>query len=458
MNNIILMADGYKYSHPKQYPENIDYMMSYFESRGGEINDITPNNVKFFGLQYYIKRYFQVQITGEMVEEAQDILLAMGLPFDKAGWMRVVNKHNGYIPLKIRGVSECEIVPRKNVLFTIESTDPELYWLVGWAETLLMKVWYPTTVATLSYNIKQLIQKFMEETSNNLDKLPFMLHDFGYRGASSEESASIGGMGHLTNFLGTDTIGAVIYAAEYYSTPNAGFSIPASEHSTITCYGRNGEKEAFENMINKFSNEYKLFACVSDSYDFIKALDIWGDLSEKIKEKNCTIVIRPDSGDAKKNILTALQKLEKSFGYTINTKGYKVLNNVALIQGDGVNTPLIFDILTMMKENNYSIDNIAFGMGGALLQGNESSSLNRDTHQFAIKCCAIRKNGEIFEIYKEPVTDWKKVSKKGVVDLIKEDGKYKTITRKEIKNYKDSKLITYYENGEVLCNFNLYGN
>ncbi|MFV0289074.1 MAG: nicotinate phosphoribosyltransferase [Mycoplasmatales bacterium] len=463
MKNIILMSDSYKYSHPWQYPKDTTYLHSYLESRGGTENSVLLPAVKFFGLQYLIKEYLTIKVTKEMVEEAKEVLQLHGVPFDHAGWMRIVNHHQGNIPLKIRAVPEGSFIPRRNVLMTIESTDEELFWLVGWAETLLMKVWYPTTVATLSYNIYQMIQDFMNQTCDNLDKLPFMLHDFGYRGAASEESGSLGGLAHLTNFSGTDTIGAIMYGRKYYHSTMSGFSIPATEHSTITAWGSDStsEKMAFEHIIEMFAPNYPLFACVSDSYDFLNAVDMWGELKEQITKQNSTLVIRPDSGDAKSNILMALKKLEVSYGYQINTKGYKVLQNVALIQGDGVNFNEIYDILKMMKENNYAADNIAFGMGGALLQGNEKSSVNRDTHKFAIKCSAIQKSGKIYDVFKNPVTDHGKKSKKGRLDLIinqKTKG-YETVkldaSYKLGEYHKDSILTTYYENGIVYCDYKL---
>ncbi len=463
MENLILMSDSYKYSHPQQYPSGTTYLHSYLESRGGDEGSVLLPETKFFGLQYLIKRYFSIKITLQMVDEAKEIMNLHGLPFEYEGWLKVVNKYDGMIPLRIRAVKEGTIIPRRNVLMTIESTDEELYWLVGWAETLLMKVWYPTTVATLSYNIYDMIKGFMNQTSQTLDKLPFMLHDFGYRGASSEESASIGGLAHLTNFLGTDTVGAIVYGRKYYNEQMSGFSIPATEHSTITAWGEDhtSEKKAFENVIHKFSKDYPLFACVSDSYDFSNAVDMWGELKGKIIENDSTLVIRPDSGDAKANILLALTKLEKTFGYTVNEKGYKVLKNVALIQGDGVDFNEIYDVLKMLKEHEYSADNIAFGMGGALLQGNNKSSINRDTHKFAIKCSAIIRDGKMYDVFKNPITDYSKKSKKGRLDLIidPKTKKYKTIKltdEYEIGQYhKHSKLVTYYENGKILCNFSL---
>ncbi len=461
MENLILMSDSYKYSHPYQYPKNTTYVHNYLESRGGSESTFLLPYTKFFGLQYIIKRYLSIQITNEMIKEAKDVLSLHGVPFDEKSWQIIVDEYGGYIPIKIRAVKEGLVIPRKNVLITIESTDSRLFWLVGWVETLLLKVWYPITVSTLSYNIYEMIKVFMQDTCDNLDKLPFMLHDFGYRGASSEESASIGGLAHLTNFLGTDTVGALLYGKKYYNEKMAGFSIPASEHSTITSWGSgyDDEKMAFKNFLEKFSKDYPVFACVSDSFDFSAAIDKWGELKDIVQKTNNTLVIRPDSGDAKSNILMAMEKLEKSFGYTINTKGYKVLKNVALIQGDGVYFNEIYDILKMLKEHDYSADNIAFGIGGALLQGNEKSSINRDTHKFAIKCSAIMVDNKLKDVFKNPVTDQGKKSKKGRLDLILENNEYKTVVLNEEyklgQYHKDSVLVTYYENGKIYCNDSL---
>jgi nicotinamide phosphoribosyltransferase len=329
--------------------------------------------------------------------------------------------------------------------------------VAGLLETLLLKVWYPTTVATISYNIKKLIKEYLLETADSLDKLGFMLHDFGYRGVSSEESAGIGGAAHLTNFLGTDTLASLGVCKEYYDEQMAGFSIPASEHSTITSWGVGSdcERQAFENMIQQFGDSSILYACVSDSWDFKKSIQTWIDLKDKVKAKKANLVIRPDSGDAIENILYALKELDKGYGSKINSKGYKVLDRVALIQGDGVSITLIRKILSQMKEAGYSAENIAFGMGGALLQGNHESSINRDSFKFAIKCSAIRRNNKIYGVKKEPITDLSKKSKQGRLDLIKNHlGDYQTINLDE--NYdlgqyhKDSELETYFENGKIL--------
>ncbi|WP_265658187.1 nicotinate phosphoribosyltransferase [Francisella philomiragia] len=454
-NNLILMTDSYKHSHPYQYPKDANYLHFYLESRG-TVNSDLGTHTRFFGLQYYIKKYLSQPITLKMIDEAEEILKAHGLVFYREGFEKILKKYNGYLPVRIRAVREGTLVPLHNVLMTIESSDPELFWLPGLLETLLLKVWYPTTVATISFNIKKLIKEYLLETADNLDKLEFMLHDFGYRGVSSEESAGIGGAAHLTNFLGTDTLAALQVCKDYYHENIAGYSIPASEHSTMTSWGVGSEceRQAFENMIEQFGDKSVLYACVSDSWDFKQAIQTWIDLKDKVKAKKANLVIRPDSGNAIDNILYALSELEKAYGSNVNAKGYKVLQKVALIQGDGVSLSLAKSILSAMKKNGFSAENIAFGMGGALLQGNHESSINRDSFKFAIKCSAIKRGDSLIGVKKEPITDPTKKSKQGRLDLIKDaKGNYQTIVLDDqyaIGEYhSDSILETYYENGQI---------
>ena len=122
-------------------------------------------------------------------------------------------------------------------MMTVENTDPAVPWLTNYMETLLCQLWYPTTVATISREIKKDIARFLEETGD-IAGLPFKLHDFGFRGVSSVESAGIGGAAHLVNFMGTDTMQALEVAYNHYDEPMAGFSIPSAEHSTIPSWCR----------------------------------------------------------------------------------------------------------------------------------------------------------------------------------------------------------------------------
>ena len=407
--NIILNTDSYKVSMFKQYPAGTTGVYSYIESRGGRYD-----RTVFFGLQAFIKEYLLSPINQADIDIADEILTAHGEPFNRAGWQYILDKHNGYLPVVIRAVPEGTVVPVRNVLATIENTDPECFWLTTWLETALLRaVWYPTTVATQSHKIREVILDYLEKTGDPTT-IDFKLHDFGARGVSSLESAGIGGAAHLVNFMGSDTITGVLFAREYYNAGIAGFSIPAAEHSTITSWGRDGEVAAYRNMLDQFAKPGSIVAIVSDSYDIFNAASrLWGEeLRQQVIDSGATVVIRPDSGDP----LTINQKLidilGQKFGYTTNAKGFKVLNNVRLIQGDGVNELSIRSILGGFMAMGWSADNIAFGMGGALLQ-----QLDRDTQKFAMKCSSAEINREWVDVQKDPVTDSGKKSKAGRVQL-----------------------------------------
>jgi nicotinamide phosphoribosyltransferase len=418
-DNILLDTDSYKLSHWSQYPPNTTSMFSYLESRGGKYASTV-----MFGLQPILKR-LEGGFTAGDIEEARAFASAHEEPFNYEGWTRCLNKHAGRLPVKIRAVPEGMVVPTSNILMSVESTDPEFFWIVSWLETLLLRIWYPITVATQSYYIKKLIMSYLERTSDDpKGEIGFKLHDFGSRGVSSYESACIGGAAHLVNFMGSDTIAGIRYANHHYKHQMAGFSIPATEHSTITMWGRERETDAYRNILKQYGNSGAMFACVSDSYNLYHAVEnIWGkELRGEVINSGATLVVRPDSGNPAEVVLKTLQLLEKQFGCSYNTKMYKVLNNVRVIQGDGINEDSIREILEAATRTGYSASNIAFGMGGALLQ-----QVNRDTQKFAFKCSAATVDGRNVDVYKDPVTDPGKKSKKGTLDLVYSLDSFKTV-------------------------------
>jgi nicotinamide phosphoribosyltransferase len=173
-----------------------------------------------------------------MVDEAETLLNAhFGNKevFNREGWEYIVNELDGRIPIRVRAVPEGSVVPVKNALFTVESTDERVPWVANYFEACLVQVWYPMTVCTNSYAQKMLLKNYTDRNSDEPDKMRFQLHDFGCRGASSRETAGIGGCAHLVNFEGTDTLEALSIARKYYGPENliAGFSIPASEHRYV---------------------------------------------------------------------------------------------------------------------------------------------------------------------------------------------------------------------------------
>lgn len=443
--NLLLSTDSYKTSHYLQYPPGTDGMFSYVEARSRGLN---KDKTVFFGLQAILHEYLSVPISMFDIAEASELCEAHGVPFNLQGWKRIRREHKGRLPIRVRAVPEGTVVPTGNVLMTVESTDPELPWVGSWAETLLLRVWYPTTVATRSYLAKQVIRDALVKSADNLDGLPFKLHDFGARGVSSGESAALGGMGHLVNFMGTDTIEALAAAWRYYDCEMAGFSIPAAEHSTITSWGRDYEAAAYANMLKQYGKPGALLAVVSDSYDIHNAVEnIWGkQLKQAVIDSGATVVIRPDSGDPVVLLPQLAAAIERTFGCTVNSKGYKVFNHVRMIQGDGIDGPeTIGAILNFFMAAGYSADNLAFGMGGGLLQ-----KCDRDTFSFAMKCSAIRINGQWQDVYKDPVGDPSKKSKKGRITLALGPNGYSTqlIEDQTWKGHVTEELRTVYENGE----------
>lgn len=443
--NLVMMTDSYKASHWKQYPKGTQQLYSYLESRGGKYRETV-----FFGLQYLLKEYLSKPITHEMIEEAVDFFEMHGEPFNAEGWYYIANQLEGRLPVRIRAVPEGMVVPTQNVLMTCESTDPKVFWISSYIETMLMRMWYPITVATQSWHIKRIIMEYLIQTAENPEaEINFKLHDFGARGVSSGESAGIGGMSHLVNFMGSDTVEGVRFANHYYKNKMAAFSIPAAEHSTITSWGRENETEAYRNMLKQYGKTDKLLAIVSDSYDLYNAItNIWGGtLKDEVINSGATVIIRPDSGNPPDVVLRSLQLLEEKFGSSINHKGYKVLNNVRVIQGDGINEDSIRQILEKAKAFGFSATNIAFGMGGALLQ-----KVDRDTQKFAYKCSEVTVDGKARGVSKDPITDPGKRSKEGRLDLVHMQSRLQTVKG---DRQLGSVMVDVFEDGKILKEWTL---
>ncbi len=446
-SNLLLNTDSYKTSHWLQYPPQTEYISSYIEPRGGIFDETL-----FFGLQAFILEYLSRPFTQTDIDEAAILLAAHGVPFNKAGWQYILDTYQGYLPISIEAVPEGTVLANKNALVQIINTDPQCFWLVSYLETALLRaVWYPSTVASLSYACKNIIKKALEKSADSLAGLAFKLHDFGSRGASSLETAALGGLAHLVNFAGTDTLSSLIAASRWYGMSQAdniaAFSIPAAEHSTITSWGREGEVEAYRNMLKQFGGSGKIVAVVSDSYDLWQAIDkLWGDvLKQDVQNSGGTLVIRPDSGDPVKVVREALIRLSERFGYSLNQKGYKVLPDyVRLIQGDGINPVSLQKILDAMMQAGFSADNVAFGMGGGLLQ-----QVDRDTLGWAMKASAAQVAGEWRDVYKDPITSKAKRSKRGRLALVKTAERVETI-RLEDLNGRQNLLEPVFYNGKLL--------
>ncbi|WP_099865818.1 nicotinate phosphoribosyltransferase [Pararhizobium haloflavum] len=449
--NPILNTDSYKYSHFAQYPPDTAAISAYIESRPGGVYD----HVLFFGLQMFLKAYLTRLVTLEDVEEAADLVTAHGLPFHREGWELLVARHGGAMPIEIEALPEGMVVPSGTPLVQVKNTDPDFFWLPTFIETALLRaVWYPSTVATVSHAVRQMIAASLERTCETPEEvLPFRLHDFGARGATSAEQAGIGGVAHLVNFLGTDTVAGVVYARRYYHEAMAGFSIPAAEHSTMTSWGEDREADAYRNMLVQFGGKDKLVAVVSDSYDLYRAVKkIWGqELRAEVEATGGTLVVRPDSGDAARVPIDTIEMLGEIFGFTVNGKGYKVLNPaVRVIQGDGISPAMIKRLLTGLEDRGWSSENLAFGMGGGLLQ-----KVNRDTLRFAMKANARQdRDGQWTGIHKDPKTDPGKASKRSRQAVVMENESPVAVPLRDLGE-RQNLLQPVWRNGELLKDWTL---
>jgi len=446
--NPILNTDSYKFTHYLQYPQDTEYVQSYIEPRGG-----IYEGVVFAGLQAFLKNY-PLFIDQVDIEEAEDFVHKHGYApnFNRQGWEYILKEYDGMLPVHIKAIPEGTTIPVRNAVLTIENTDPNVPWITSYLETALLRaIWYSSTVATRSRYIKILLSHYLEKSSDNPEAVNFMLHDFGSRGASSYESSALAGTAHLFNFMGSDNVPAVTMANHIYNEDMAAFSVDAAEHSTIMAWGPNGEKEAFRNMLRQFYGDGKIVSVVSDTYNIFEAVRMWCvDLKQEVLDSGITLVIRPDSGDPLSIIPDILNNIANYYGYTVNSKGYMVLNTAKVLWGDGINEDTINTICKEVISLGYSIENLVFGMGGELVQ-----NLTRDTNEWAMKACAIKRKGyDWLPIHKNPVSGGSKRSKGGRLTTIKDlkTGKYHTVDMLS-ENFAigvEFLMKSVYHNGEIL--------
>jgi nicotinamide phosphoribosyltransferase len=440
--NIIVNTDNYKHCHYPLYPPGTEYVSSYIESRGGEF----PVTM-FVGLQAFIREYLMHPITLEDIDEAEFTEREQGMHFNRDNWLGILNDHGGYLPVEIEAVPEGTVLPTKNVLVQVINTDPKYWWATSFFETALLRaVWYPTTVGTISWLAKQQIKTALERTSDHPELVRHILHDYGARGVSSQESAALGGMAHLVNFSQSDTVPGILGAKKWYNAVDPSNSGPNSEHAGFCAWGRDDEVGAMRNMLQVHADS-GVALLLTDTYDHENAVKklLGGELKEMIENFPGLVGARPDSGDVVQVTSETTEWLMERFGYTTNSKGFKVLPDfIRVVQGDGVRRDSLPKVFIEMERRGLAADNAVFGMGGGLLQ-----HCNRDTLEFGMKANAAKVNGEWRDTAKAPTADSMKVSKGGRLALQHVDGDYKTVRRDSIAP-EENQLVPVFRNGQLL--------
>lgn len=473
--NPLLLTDGYKVDHRRQYPNGTSLVYSNWTPRRSRIEGI--NKVVLFGLQYFIKKYiledfelyFFKQPKEKVVEEYQRRINNY-LGINQVGTKHIEKLHDlGYIPLVIKALPEGTSVPVRTPMITMYNTLPDFFWLTNYFETLISAViWMPCTSATIAKQYRRILDYYAFQTSSNPGFVDWQAHDFSMRGMGGIEAAVSSGSGHLLSFTGTDTIPAINFLEQYYNADSdkelIGGSVAATEHSVMCMGTTEGELNTFKRLISEvYPNG--ILSIVSDTWDLWKVLTIYLPiLKQKIVERDGKVVIRPDSGDPvdiicgdpagrneneRKGVIEILWDI---FGGKINDKGFKeLIPQIGAIYGDSINIPRATQICERLKIKGFASTNVVLGIGSFTYQYN-----TRDTFGFAMKATYGEVNGVGREIFKDPITDdGTKKSAKGLIKIIYEDNEYKLIDQVDWKEEGQGALNEVFRDGKLLSDQSL---
>lgn len=479
MRHLIMMilCDFYKIAHRAMYPMGTEVVYSTWTPRASRMKGV--NHVVWFGGQAFYKEYLIDLFNEHFFNRPEEEVIAeyvriikntLGDQNPETQHLRDLHRL-GYLPLSIKALPEGTLVPLRVPTMTIQNTNPKFFWLTNFVESLASsELWQPSTSATIAREYKLMMDRYQQETAGpEMDWFtPFQGHDFSMRGMSSLRSAILSGMGHMTSFVGTDTIPA-IPALEYYYKANVekelvGTSVPATEHSIQCAYG---DDLAYLRRMLSVVHPSGIVSIVSDGYDFWGVIrDVLPALKEEIMARKGgpvgdKVVIRPDSGDpvlivcgdpdAPEGSLErkgAVEALYDIFGGTVSSKGYKMLDpHIGLIYGDAITLRRAEEIMERLKAKKFASTNVVFGIGSYTYQYN-----TRDTFGFALKSTLCVINGVEKQIFKNPKTDdGIKKSQKGRVVVLKDGNSFKVVDGFSLNdNVAGDQLREVFRDGKLL--------
>ena len=477
--NSMLKTDVYKLAHSILYPKGLTKIYSTLIPRR---NDYFPydNHMTVFGYQMFVEsrliedfneNFFNLDkdTVESQLHEGIDHVLGK----EVAG--KVIPKmldlwELGYLPVKIKALDEGTQVPMGVPVLTIESTNDEFPWIANYLETMLLSDTFVTsTGATIARQFRLIGQEYADKTADNDGYLDYQFHDFSERGQHGNDAAILSGTAHLTSFKGSDVIQAPLALAQYYygdikDLGSLSASVVASEHSVMEVLGGSFEDksplQSTDNQIQVYkqlikNNPNGILSLVSDTYDYWEVINsVLPALKDDIMARNGKTCIRPDSlSNVEQGLVQTLESMWNTFGGTVNSKGYKVLEpHIGLLHGEGVTLGNVRNIFDAITNAGFSAENIVLGVGAYVY-----SVLNtRDTFGQAVKAQLAVINGKEHLLFKDPKTDTThlKRSLKGAVivkydknidDLVAIDN----LTLEEADNSADNKLITIFEDGDT---------
>jgi len=473
--NPLLYTDGYKVDHRRQYPNNTTLVYSNWTPRKSRVEGV--NEVVFFGLQYFIKKYMIEDFQNNFFNQPKGIVckrytrrINNYLGENKVGIQHILDLHDlGYIPMVIKALPEGVSVPIRVPMFTMYNTKSEFFWLTNYFETLLSTtIWMPCNSATIAKQYRTILDLYAKETSSIPEFVDWQGHDFSMRGMAGLEAAQLSATGHLLSFTGTDTIPAIDFLEKYYNansdTELVGGSVAATEHS-VMCMGTDtGEQDTFKRLLTEVYPS-GIVSIVSDTWDLWKVLtEYLPNLKEEVLNRDGKVVIRPDSGNPVdiicgnsngktiKEQKGVIELLWDVFGGTTNKKGYKELDaHIGAIYGDSITLERATKICERLKQKGFASTNVVLGIGSFTYQYN-----TRDTFGFAMKATYGEVDGEGREIYKDPITDdGTKKSAKGLLKIVQSNGVYNLIDQVTWKEEKLGELREVFKDGKLIIDESL---
>ena len=477
----VLLSDSYKQFHWMMYPKGITKLYSNMTPRS--FKHLNTDEAVWFGLQYYLKEYLVSQWNTNFFQKPKSEVVSQFKRFHKHFSMYDMSSEHieklhdlGHLPIEIKALPEGVVVKEKIPFFTITNTHPDFAWLVNFLETQMSTcIWDLCVNATIAREYRKILDRWADKTCDDRSFVQWQGHDFSQRGRSSTES-TYNQAGHLLSFTGTDTIPSVYMLEEYYNANMEkeliGSSVPASEHSVMTSYGKENELDAFSRILDQFPTG--IVSVVSDSFDLWKVCtDFCVELRDRILNRQGKLVIRPDSGDPvdivcgmnthpdydkNSTVYTAEQNkgvvelLWDVFGGTINSKGYKVLDpHIGVIYGDSISRERAEAICSRLAMKGFASNNIVFGIGSYTYNYN-----TRDSLGIAVKSTYCEVDGNAREIFKDPTTDnGMKKSARGLLKVTKENGQFVLHDQVTNEEEKTGELVPVYRNGELLVDWTL---
>jgi nicotinamide phosphoribosyltransferase len=479
--NPLFLTDGYKTGHHQQYPKGTTLVYSNFTPRSNKYAPKGCDQLVSFGQQMVMQQIHEAfqkdffskpkdEVCGEMKRE---LSMYLGTDYDVAHFEALHDL--GYLPIAVKALPEGTLVPIKVPVLTIYNTHPDFYWVTNYLETILSNLlWKPMTSATIAHTYRKVLTKWQEKTDAERGWfIDWQGHDFSMRGMDSVEAVISSGLGHLTSFLGSDSLPTIYGARKFYgATDTVCGSVNATEHSVMCAGSKEDEVGTFRRLLETYPTG--ILSVVSDTWDLWKVCtEHVVTLKDEIMNRDGKLVIRPDSGNpvdilcgtqifedadhyndyelSRESILSPEEKgvielLWDVFGGTINEQGYKVLDShIGAIYGDSITIDRADEICKRLEAKGFASTNVVLGIGSFTYQYN-----TRDTFGFAMKATYVEVDGEGREIFKDPITDdGTKKSATGLLHVTKhnENG-YMLVDKVSWETEANGELQTIYKDGQ----------